>query len=143
MDFVRSTSIEMNLWPVEHFCFPFWIWKKGGTKVFNWSEVHFYRSNFLQNPYFTTLAERKTNDLSFSSLIDFFTSFSDEGYAERSKLNNVEWEASLFKNIIHKIILFNICIIVIHETKKGGRNALFSTKRGIEIPPFSLLTRHV
>ena len=82
MDFVRSTSIEMNLLPVEHFCH--------FVKVFNWSEVHFYRSNFLQNPYFTTLAERKTNDLSFSSLIDFFPSFSDEGYAERSKLNNVE-----------------------------------------------------
>ena len=23
------------------------------TKVFNWSEVHLYRSNFLQNPYFS------------------------------------------------------------------------------------------
>ena len=48
----------MNLWPVEHFCSPFffsdqhWSGKKRGTKVFNWSEVHFYRSNFLQNPYF-------------------------------------------------------------------------------------------
>ena len=57
MDFVRSTSIEMNLWPVEHFCPPFfpdqcWSGKKRRTKVFNWSEVHFYRSNFLQNPYF-------------------------------------------------------------------------------------------
>ena len=27
--------------------------KKVRTKVFNWSEVHFYRSNFLQNPYFS------------------------------------------------------------------------------------------
>ena len=44
MDFVRSTYIEMNLSPAL-------IWKKRRTKVFNWSEVHFYRSNFLQNPY--------------------------------------------------------------------------------------------
>ena len=57
MDSVRSISIEMNLWPVEHFCpqvfssfcppfFPDQCWsgKKRGTKVFNWSEVHFYRS---------------------------------------------------------------------------------------------------
>ena len=51
----------MNLWPVEHFfpcffpdqCWSVLIWKKKrGTKVFNWSEVHFYRSNFLRNPYF-------------------------------------------------------------------------------------------
>ena len=28
--------------------------KKRGTKVFNCSEVHFYRSNFLQNLYFRT-----------------------------------------------------------------------------------------
>ena len=43
MDFVRSTSIEMNLWPVEHFCPPISadLEKNGGTKVFNWSEVHF------------------------------------------------------------------------------------------------------
>ena len=33
----------MNLLPVERFCH--------FVKVFNWSEVHFYRSNFLQNPY--------------------------------------------------------------------------------------------
>ena len=49
MDFVRSTSIELNLWPVEHFCPPFFstsplMWKK----VFNWSDVHFYRSNFYK-----------------------------------------------------------------------------------------------
>ena len=44
MDFVRSTSIEMNLWPVEHFC-PLFFSR-------SWSVVHFYRSNFLQNPYF-------------------------------------------------------------------------------------------
>ena len=30
-----------------------WSGKKWRTKVFNWSEVHFYRSTyFLQNPYF-------------------------------------------------------------------------------------------
>ena len=39
----------MNLWPVEHSTDPA---KKWGKKVFNWSEVHLYRSNFLQNPYF-------------------------------------------------------------------------------------------
>ena len=36
----------MNLWPVEHFF----------VQVFNWSEVHLYQSNFLQNPYFSLWA---------------------------------------------------------------------------------------
>ena len=27
-------------------------------KLFNWSEVHFYRSNFLQNPYFKNIPEQ-------------------------------------------------------------------------------------
>ena len=52
----------MNLWPVQHFCLHFfsrsaliWCWsgKKVKTKVFNWSEVHLYQSNFLQNSYFS------------------------------------------------------------------------------------------
>ena len=29
--------------------------QKVRKKMFNWSEVHLYRSNFLQNPYFNTL----------------------------------------------------------------------------------------
>ena len=29
--------------------------QKVRKKMFNWSEVHLYRSNFLQNPYFSTL----------------------------------------------------------------------------------------
>jgi hypothetical protein len=50
MDFIRSTSEKMNIWPVEHFFPPFfsrsaknqhWSGKKRGKKVFNWSEVHF------------------------------------------------------------------------------------------------------
>ena len=53
MDFVKSyfgkkwTSDQLNTFvPLE---------KNGDkTKVFNWSEFHFYRSNFLQNPYFST-----------------------------------------------------------------------------------------
>ena len=44
----KVTSVKVNLWPVEHFCPP----KKTGDKVFNWPEVHFYGSNFLQNPYY-------------------------------------------------------------------------------------------
>ena len=61
-------------------------WKKVRTKVFNWSEVHLYRSNFLQNPYFNryrsfpvltkgkyvpqqcSLRYRNSNRFSFSSL---------------------------------------------------------------------------
>ena len=48
----------MNLWPVEHYCPHLFsrsalIWTKSEEKVFNWSEVHFYRSSFLQNPYFS------------------------------------------------------------------------------------------
>ena len=53
MDFIRSTSEKMNLWPVEHLFPPFfsrsalnqhWSGKKRGKKVFNWSEVHFFGS---------------------------------------------------------------------------------------------------
>ena len=52
-----NTSIQMNLWPVEPFCPHFFsrsvlIWKKVRTNGFNWSEIHLYGSNFLQNPYF-------------------------------------------------------------------------------------------
>ena len=43
MDFVRS-YFGTN-----------WSGKKVRTKVFNWSEVHLYQSNFLQNPYFRHL----------------------------------------------------------------------------------------
>ena len=53
MDFIRSTSEKMNLWPVEHF-FPLffsrsalnqhWSGKKRGKKVFNSSEFHFFGS---------------------------------------------------------------------------------------------------
>ena len=32
------------------------IWKKRGQK---WSEVHFYQSNFLQNPYFSSLVSQR------------------------------------------------------------------------------------
>ena len=42
--------------------------KKQGKKVFNWSEVHFYRSNFLQNPYFSQTI-RKTSGLAISELV--------------------------------------------------------------------------
>ena len=45
------------------------IWKKRGTKVFDWSEVHFYRSNFLQNPYFSRLIHRLK--VVFFDVIDF------------------------------------------------------------------------
>ena len=52
------------------------IWKKRRTKVFNWSEVHFYRSNFLQNPYFNRQA-LLNNTLYFlkSSMFCFFVLF--------------------------------------------------------------------
>ena len=62
MDFVRSyfgTNEPLTSWPLlSSLFFPDqqWsalIWKKLRTKVFNWSEVHLYRSNFLQNPYFS------------------------------------------------------------------------------------------
>ena len=49
----------MNLWPVEYF-FPHFLTgllcdqSKSEEKVFNWSEVHLYQSNILQNPYFNT-----------------------------------------------------------------------------------------
>ena len=42
----------MNLWPVEHLFPPFFQISTDLEKVFNWSEVHLYRSNFLQSPYF-------------------------------------------------------------------------------------------
>ena len=57
MDFVRSyfgTNEPLTRWTL--FSSPFdWfaVWPvKKWVKVFNWSDVHLYRSNFLQNPYF-------------------------------------------------------------------------------------------
>ena len=60
MDFVSSTSIEMNLWPVEHFCPPFFfqisadLEKNGGQKCstgqrFIFTEVTFYKIHILIN----------------------------------------------------------------------------------------------
>ena len=56
----------MSLCPVEHF-FPHFlarsalIWpKREEKKVFNWSEVHLYWSNFLQNPYFSLIEKNFT-----------------------------------------------------------------------------------
>ena len=51
-----SFCYRMSIFLTHYFCV--WagylmIWKKRRTKVFNWSEVHFYQSNFLQNPYFS------------------------------------------------------------------------------------------
>ena len=49
----------MMLWPVEHVSSLFFqigadLEKKWGH-VFNWSEVHLYQSNFLQNAYFRNI----------------------------------------------------------------------------------------
>jgi hypothetical protein len=41
-------------------------------KVFNWSEVHLYRSNFLQNPYFRCNFEN--NFLGLNSIVCLFVS---------------------------------------------------------------------
>ena len=49
MDFLRSyfrTNEPLTSWTLL-------IWKKVRTKGFNWSEVHLYGSNFLQDPYFS------------------------------------------------------------------------------------------
>ena len=40
------TLVQMKFWPVDH-----WSSQKVKKKVFNWSEVHLYQSNFFQNPY--------------------------------------------------------------------------------------------
>ena len=64
MDFVRSyfdTNEPLTSWTLLSSLFfqistdQHWSGKKVKTKVFNWSEVHLYRSNFLQNPYFRFL----------------------------------------------------------------------------------------
>ena len=59
MDFVRNTSIEMNLW----------------------SEVHFYQSNFLQNPYFNTYYETEIPSLTRISLHVVLTNLVNMNFA--------------------------------------------------------------
>ena len=49
----------MQLWPVEHFRPHFFsrsalIWKKSEDKSVQLVRVAFFRSDFLQNPYFST-----------------------------------------------------------------------------------------
>ena len=51
--FLKLHFIVVNLPRFPKYILKHWSGKKRGTKVFNWSEVHFYRSNFLQNPYFS------------------------------------------------------------------------------------------
>ena len=69
MDSVRSyfgTNEPLTSWTLLSSLFSkistdqHWSGKKVRTKVFNWSEVHLYRSNFLQNPYFNTLWDSAT-----------------------------------------------------------------------------------
>ena len=56
-----------------------WSGKKVRTKVFNWSEVHLYRSNFLQNPYFSYL-------FSFPRHLQYIlTEFKQERYQKSSQ----------------------------------------------------------
>ena len=50
----------MNLWPVEHFCPPFFsrsalIWKKTGDKSVQLVRGSFLSMYFLQNPYFSLI----------------------------------------------------------------------------------------
>ena len=64
MDFIRSTSEKINLWPVGTL-FPrffsrsalnqHWSGKKRGKKVPNWSEVHFFRSTSYEIHILTDL----------------------------------------------------------------------------------------
>ena len=60
MDFVKSHLEKMKLWPVEHFWLTFfpdqhWICadlEKKWAKSVQLVRVSFFRSDFLQNPYF-------------------------------------------------------------------------------------------
>ena len=47
------TSDKLNTFVLTFFPNQHWSGQKVRQKVFNWSEVHLYRSNFLQNPYFS------------------------------------------------------------------------------------------
>ena len=62
MDFVRSyfgKNEPLTSWTLFSSLFgrisadQCWSGQKVRKKVFNWSEVHFYQTNFLQNPYFS------------------------------------------------------------------------------------------
>ena len=64
MDFVRSRFGKMKLWPVEHFWltfFPDQCWfsadlEKKWAKSVQLVRVSFFRSDFLQNPYFRSFS---------------------------------------------------------------------------------------
>ena len=71
----------MNLWPVEPFCPHFFFQistgKKVRTKGFNWSEVHLYRSSFLQNHTLgidgkSTLSEKETSMITVLPNVTYF-----------------------------------------------------------------------
>ena len=65
MDFVRSHFGKMKLWPVEHFWLTFfpdqhWIstdLEKKWAKSVQLVRVSFFRSDFLQNPYFSEMLQ--------------------------------------------------------------------------------------
>ena len=52
----KWTSDQLNTFVLTFFPDQHWSGQKVRKKVFNWSEVHLYRSNFLQNPHFRGLA---------------------------------------------------------------------------------------
>ena len=72
MDIVRSYFFliaTLTSWTfLDHFCHLFWVGfgvalllqppksdDKNGQEMFNWSELHSEKSNFLQNPYFSPI----------------------------------------------------------------------------------------
>ena len=98
----------MNLWPVEHF-FPHFLTgllctqskpvKKWGKKVFNWSEVHFYQCDFLQNPYFVF-------NFKFHVTCRLTTVFDKISYnAIFDKFINFYWHALFVKNVFNVLEL--------------------------------------
>ena len=99
----------MNPWPVEHF-FPHFLTGLLCTQsVFNWSEVHLYRNDFLQNPYFSW-CKIMHKGLKFQNLVCniFLSCCSRNGLKESQTVVclNIFWFVTSQKN--------NVCLIYFH-----------------------------
>ena len=59
----KWTYDQLNTFSLTFLLFTQQTSQKEGKKVFNLSEVHFYRSNFIQNPYFRRCCPGPFNEL--------------------------------------------------------------------------------
>ena len=123
MDFIKSTSEKMNLWPVEHFFPPFFFpdqccfsadLEKTGEKSVQLARGSFFRKYFLWNPYFSFLLRNYIMENRTSLGTDLISMNISWSYEDLELLeNNYDFTISLIFTVVRSITL--ILGIIVHR----------------------------